>query len=170
LGILQKDYNKAIENYTVAIEKDPDNSLYKFYLGAAIDRLGRREEATKILEDVVASSPDFPEAYNYLGYLYAEAGLNLDRAIILIKKALEFDPKNGAYVDSLGWAYYKKGMLEEDLPDDATIRDHLGDAYFAKDEPEKALLEWEESLKLNPENQTVKEKLERVQKELKTQR
>ena len=53
-----------------------------------------------------------PDALNYLGYMYAEDGIMLDQAQTLIEKALEIDPNNGAYIDSLGWVYFKKGMID----------------------------------------------------------
>jgi tetratricopeptide (TPR) repeat protein len=176
LFVLQKKYTEAIKNYTIAIEKAPKNDLYKFYLAAALDRLGKKDEAIKMLEDIVSASPDFPEVYNYLGYLYAEEGKKLDRAITLIQKALARDPENGAYIDSLGWAYYKKGMFDEalqqlrkaaeHLPDDAIVRAHLGDAYFAKGMLTEAADEWKKSLKMDPDNQDVKDKLSRAAKEM----
>ena len=128
--------------------KEPENDTYRFYLAAAMEGIGRRDETFRMLEEIVASGSDLPEAYNYLGYLYVEENKNLDWAITLIKKALELDPANGAYIDSLGWAYFKKGMLDEAqeeleravefVPDDATIRNHLAEVYYAKGMKEKA--------------------------------
>ena len=140
---MQKDYKKAAEAYREASLEDPANYNYKFYLASALDYIGEREEAVNILEEITEDDiASVPEAYNYLGYIYAEEGKNLDRAIFLINKALKEDPDNGAYLDSLGWTYYKKGMLDEAeemtkkalhyLSDDAVIREHLGDIHYKK--------------------------------------
>ncbi len=180
LAGLQGRYKKAVDYYSIAAEKDPTNDIYKFYLAATADRMGRRKEAVKILEEAVSRGSQVPEIYNYLGYIYVEEGRDLDKAVALIKKALEADPENGAYIDSLGWAYYRKGMLDEALeqidkaarymPDDAVIREHLGDVYFAKGEPEKAARQWELSLELEPGNRKVSEKLKHIKVKLKRRR
>jgi tetratricopeptide (TPR) repeat protein len=180
LAGLEKHYKEAIDYYTVAIQKDPANDIYRFYLAATVDRTGRRGEAIKILEEVVSRGTQVHEIYNYLGYMYVEENRDLDKAVTLIEKALASDPENGAYIDSLGWAYYKKGMLDEALeeiskaarymPDDAVIREHLGDVYFAKGDLEKAAQQWQLSLESDPENRKVGEKLKRVKAKLKKQR
>ena len=101
--------------------------------------------------------------------MFSEEGVNLDEAVELAKKALEYEPENGAYIDSLGWAYFKKGMLDDALveiehaakamPDDATIADHLGDIYSAKGLADKARAAWKRSLELDPKQEKVTEKL-----------
>jgi tetratricopeptide (TPR) repeat protein len=89
----------------------------------------------------------------------------------MIKKALSFDPDNGAYVDSLGWLYFKKGEFQEALAelsraaaliDDPVIFDHLGDTYLKLNFPQKAKVSFESSLKLDPKQDSVKIKLEKI--------
>ena len=109
-----------------------------------------------------------PEALNYLGYIYAEENKNLDEAEALIKKALGLSPENGAYVDSLGWVYFKKGMFDEArkelekakeiIGEDPVVYDHLGDVYFKTGSLDKAKEAWTKSLGLK-EDEKVKEKL-----------
>ncbi len=103
--------------------------------------------------------------------MFADDGVNLDEAVNLIEKALDFDPDNGAYIDSLGWAYFKKGLIDEALvelekavkfvDDDAIIHDHLGDAYFKKGMADEAKEEWKRALELDPEQDSIKEKLKK---------
>ena len=172
LAGLQDDHRKAIDYYTVAVEAEPDNNLYRFYLATSFDRIGRKEEAMRRMEELVAEGEERPELYNYLGYSYVLKGKNLDRAIMLIKKAIAMKPDNGAYVDSLGWAYYKKEMLDEAaetieqavrlMPDDPVIRDHLGDVYFKQGRLQEAAKEWEEAFKLDPGDRKIKKKLDRI--------
>jgi tetratricopeptide (TPR) repeat protein len=81
-------------------------------------------------------------ALNYLGYLLAVRGEQLDEAIALVQRALKEEPENGAYLDSLGWAYFRRGDLDEaekylaaavkQLPDNSEIQEHLGDLYTRK--------------------------------------
>jgi tetratricopeptide (TPR) repeat protein len=89
----------------------------------------------------------------------------------MIKKALELEPANGAYIDSLGWLYFKKGKTKEAirelekaiaLIEDPVIYDHLGDAYFKLKDFGKAKENWEKSLKLLPGQDKVKEKINRI--------
>jgi Flp pilus assembly protein TadD len=106
---------------------------------------------------------------NYLGYLYVEENRNLETAETMIRKALELDSDNGAYIDSLGWLYFKRGKIKEALKElekasallaDPVIYEHLGDAYFKTKELEKARANWQESLKLDPHQDKVKKKIE----------
>jgi tetratricopeptide (TPR) repeat protein len=172
LDILERDFEKAVEHYSLAITKEPENTLYKFYLGIAYDKLGNRKKAKEIMEECVAGGAESAEVYNYLGYIYAEEGRNLDRAVELVKKALEIDPGNGAYLDSMGWVYYKKGMLKEAfdyviraaevLPNDPVVTEHLGDIYFTLGDHEKALENWEKALEIDPGNKGLKKKIEKL--------
>ncbi|MFH1878069.1 MAG: tetratricopeptide repeat protein [Candidatus Omnitrophota bacterium] len=170
LASRKAEYEKSVEYYSLAVEKEPENDKYWFYLAAAMDKAGRRKEAMDILEEITAKGTEFPEIYNYLGYMYAEEGKDLDKALTMIRKALEIEPENGAYLDSLGWAYYKKGMLEEAeeqikkalefLPDDPVVREHMGDVYVARGLFEQARDEWARVLTINPGNRGIREKLE----------
>lgn len=111
-----------------------------------------------ILEDVLKEAPDDPSVNNDLGYLYADQGQQLDRAEKMIKKALDSDPDNGAYLDSMGWVLFKQGKFAEAVPflekavkqsagaGDETLWDHLGDAYSHSQQPAKALESWKKAL------------------------
>jgi tetratricopeptide (TPR) repeat protein len=93
---------------------------------------------------------------NYLGYMLADRGLRLEEALSYIKKAAAQDPQNGAYLDSLGWAYYKMGkyeLAEENLrkasmkiSNDGTIQEHLADLYFKTGRLKLAAAHWERAL------------------------
>jgi predicted Zn-dependent protease len=94
---------------------------------------------------------------NYLGYMFADQNVRLDEAEKLIDKALAAEPNNGAYMDSLGWVYYRMKRLPEaeeqlrralqKLSRDATVHDHLGDIYFEEGRVRDALLQWQNSVK-----------------------
>lgn len=159
----KKDYGQAIVSLERAKSLDPSKEDYCFQLGAAYERNEELEKAEREFKEVLRINPNHAEAYNYLGYMYADRGIKLDEAISHIQKALVLEPSNGAFVDSLGWAYFKKGMLDEAIrelnrsiglltKDDATIHEHLGDAYFEKGLIGKAISEWEKSLQLESDN------------------
>ena len=93
---------------------------------------------------------------NYYGYMLADRGIRLEEARDLIQRALDQDPYNGAYLDSLGWTYYKESKLDqaeltlrkalERESHDPTIRGHLGDVLAKQGRMELAVAEWEKSL------------------------
>jgi tetratricopeptide (TPR) repeat protein len=180
LSSLTGDDERAVEYYGAAAKDSPENPIYAFYLAAAMDRNGDRRGATRILEELVERENSLPEAENYLGYIYAQEGRNLDAAIDLILKALEQSPGNGAYIDSLGWAYYKKGMLDEALteakkaaellPEEAEVKAHLAEIYRAKGDIAAALEAWEEVIKISPDDSKAREEADRAKKEIKKKR
>ncbi|HTL56864.1 MAG TPA: tetratricopeptide repeat protein [Candidatus Limnocylindrales bacterium] len=172
----QKEYREAVKHYTeaeiIAKATDPTRLGQEFYfqLGAAYERIGDFEQSEQYFEKCLQLKPDFPEAQNYLGYMWAEHGIKLDKARELIEKAVKAEPKNAAYLDSLGWVLFKLDKPQEALnyvlkavalteEPDATLYEHLGDIYAALSQPEKAREAWTKSLAVEP-NDAVKKKLE----------
>ena len=110
-----------------------------FWLGQALERTGQVAEAARQFQAVLEIRSDDSTAMNYLGYMWADLGENLEEALALIQKAVEMEPENGAFADSLGWAHFKMGQLAEArreleraaelTPANATIHEHLGDVY-----------------------------------------
>ncbi|MGH7364412.1 MAG: tetratricopeptide repeat protein, partial [Candidatus Methylomirabilales bacterium] len=98
---------------------------------------------------------------------------NLEESVRLVHEALALEPDNSAFLDSLGWAYYKLGRLDEALrellkavrhgeKDDPTIRDHLGQVYFDKGMLREAIEQWERALSLDSGNEAIRKRLERA--------
>ena len=115
-------------------------------------------------------TPEFAEALNYLGYMWAERGEKLDEAEKLIGKAVKLEPENAAFLDSMGWVLFKRRQPREALgwlqkavqhsqEPDPTLYDHLGDIYCGLKEFDKAREAWRKSIELEPSDQ-VKRKLE----------
>ncbi len=167
----QDKNNEALKVYNKALELKPGDARIHFFLGALYEKLKQKDTAIKELREAIRLDPDLADAYNYLGYMFAEEGTNLDEAIALVKKALILEPSNGAYLDSLGWAYFQKGMLDEAIVElekalkyeskDPVVRDHMGDAYFKKGLFDKARSEWKRSLELDPKQEKIREKLKK---------
>ncbi len=146
LGILygyEKRYAEAVKNFEKVLEFDDANAVIYFYLGILYEKQKKKDLAVKNFKEAIRCDPDFAESYNYLGYMFAESGANLDEAMGLIRRALEIEPDNGAYLDSLGWVYFKKGMYKE------------------------ALVEIEKAVKLEPDEPEIKGHLETVRKKMK---
>jgi tetratricopeptide (TPR) repeat protein len=114
--------------------------------------------AVDVFRDLITDFPDFHLALNYLGYMWAEQGANLEEAQSLVERAVSLDPGNGAYADSLGWVYYQRGEYEKALehlrraadvlPSDGTVQEHLGDVHLALGDPAAARDAYESALAL----------------------
>ena len=142
-------------------EAMPRNADVSFQYGAYLYEMGRFDEAERALRLTIELNPQHAPALNYLGYGLAERGERLDEALALVERALAVDPHNGAYLDSLGWIYFRQGKLElareplelaaREFPFDPTILDHLGDLYQRVGESELALTAWQRALENDPD-------------------
>jgi tetratricopeptide (TPR) repeat protein len=140
-----------------SMSSKPDEKIYTaFVAGSIYERQQKYDQAEQMFRRVLDQDSDNAVALNYLGYMLADRGVRLDEALGYIKKAVQLDPQNGAYLDSLGWAYFKLGdfvLAEENLVkaaertnDDPTILDHLGDLYMKTDRLKQAATSWERAL------------------------
>ena len=151
-------YDDSIPLLERLVGREPRLATASFLLGAAYERTGRREQAVAAFRRVLEVEPDFHAALNYLGYMWAERGENLEEALALVGRAVALDPDNGAYVDSLGWANFQLGrhdeartLLERAVrlePDDPTVHEHLGDVYRALGQTERAREVYRRALEL----------------------
>ena len=111
----KQDYKDAAEYFKKTVNLAPEYPAGFFYLGVCYERMGSRKDAKENLKKAIQLNPKDADSLNYLGYMYAEDNEDLDEAIGLLNRALNIEPQNGAYVDSLGWVYYKKRDLEKAL-------------------------------------------------------
>jgi tetratricopeptide (TPR) repeat protein len=183
LLIQKEDYKNAVLYLKKATELDQKNSNYLFYLAVAYDKLGDFPNTEKSLNSALEMSPEASNSYNYLGYLYAEKAINVERSEALLLKATDLEPDNAAYQDSIGWVYFRQGRLPEALLhlhfaeqismerdlEDPVIFDHLGDVYHKKSDLVKADFYYQRSIALSKdekEKSKIKQKQALVQKEL----
>ncbi|MEQ1930401.1 MAG: tetratricopeptide repeat protein [Parvularculaceae bacterium] len=159
------DHARAVATLTAVIgslsaEPPPDSWRYFIARSASLIELDRWDEAESDLKRAVELAPEEPTTLNYLGYSWAERGLNLEEAFALLEKAIAKAPDSGAVIDSLGWAQYQLGRYGEAAlnlekaasmePSDPTITDHLGDAYWRLDRRIEARYQWRRALELDP--------------------
>ncbi len=145
-----------------------------FQLGEAYERTRRYEEAAEQFQAVLEIQPENSTAMNYLGYMWADNGENLDQALELVQRAVALEPNNGAYVDSLGWALFRLGEYEEArrhleranrlAPEDSTILEHLGDVHVALGNTRRAREAYEHALAIAEEE--GEENVEAVRRKL----
>ena len=145
----------------IAQAKTPDWRLL-YSRGVTNERLNRWTEAQADLQAALTARPDEPELLNYLGYSWIDRGEHLKEALAMVQKAVAADPRSGAMVDSLGWAYYRMGdykqateKLEQAVELDAgdpEINNHLGDAYWKVGRRDEAQFQWRRVLTLKPDD------------------
>ena len=137
-------------------DKPADKETAWFMLGAIYERQKKFDQAEEEFRKVLQVNPRNASVLNYYGYMLADRGIRLDEATAMIKRAVAEESTNGAYLDSLGWAYYKQNKLAEAeeylrkaverTGHDPTIMEHLGDVYYKMGRPERAAALWEKSL------------------------
>ncbi len=160
-----KEYNKALKMLGGTIPTKYWNLLYA--RGISNERLKNWKDAEKDLKSALAMEPDHPYLLNYLGYSWADQGINLEEATRMIEKAVRLRPEDGFIVDSLGWVYYKQGKYAQAAealdravelsPYDPTINDHLGDAYWQVGRRPEARFQWQRALSFDPDEELKRE-------------
>src|SRR3981081_1675596 len=133
------DAEQALDKAEPLATKQDDKEYVWFLRGSTFEREKRYAEAEEQFKKVVASDPEHASALNYLGYMLADQTTKLEEALGYIKRPVDLDPANGAYLDSLGWAYFRLGKYElaednllkasQHMGMDPTAQDHLGDLY-----------------------------------------
>lgn len=128
-----------------------------FLRGAMYERQKDFDKAEAEFRKVLARNPENASALNYLGYMLADRNIRLEESFQMIKKAVDLDPGNPAYLDSLGWIYFRMGKLHDAelalkqalqrMSKDPTIHDHLGDVYFEQGDLRQAVISWDLALK-----------------------
>ena len=151
------EMEKALAAAEKLSDSKQDKEMIYFTRGAMYEKQKKYSAAEAEFRKVIESNPKSANALNYLGYMFADRGVRLDEANDLIRKALEIDPKNGAYLDSLGWVNYHLNKLDEAernllqsieiMAGDPTVYDHLGDVYLKEGKVKEAIAQWQLSLK-----------------------
>jgi tetratricopeptide (TPR) repeat protein len=170
-----KEYTNAVKHFegaeiiARATETNRLTHIFYYQLGSTYERIQKFDVAETYFRKSLAISPDYTEALNYLGYMWADRGTNLAEARDMIQKAVKLEPKNAAFLDSLAWVLYKMDKPKDGLPyilkalenseePDATLYDHLGDIYSALHQRDKALESWRKSISIEP-NEEIQKKL-----------
>lgn len=162
-----EDAVKALDDLIERLPEDADDDAWRYYIARAASLLAldiwARAEAD--LTRALDIAPEEATVLNYLGYSWAERGINLDEAFELIEKAVSLQPDSGAIIDSLGWAHYQLGNYEEAVghleqaaslePGDPTVTDHLGDVYWRLGREIEAGYQWRRALELDPSEQQI---------------
>ena len=186
LGIAQreaKQSQQAVATFEEALheaqlEEDDDfvNAKFYFNYGAAAEQAGLYNKASDLLRKSIAIDPEnSAEACNYLGYMWADHNMNLEEAETMIRRALQSEPNNASYLDSLGWVEFRKGQFDRALDDllraaktaereDPVVFEHIGDTYLKLNRTREALEAWQKALSLDPKNKKLADKIQAAKK------
>jgi tetratricopeptide (TPR) repeat protein len=178
-----KHYADAEKILRRAEDKKLDNERLRFQLATIYERQKEFDRAESLLEQILKENPHNASALNYIGYMLADRGIRLQEAVKYVEEALEIDPNNGAYLDSLGWVFFKLNDLQKAekyltqavnlIKNDPVIHDHLGDLYYKAGDYNKARDSWLKSLNHGgePEDaEKVREKLDKLQETLRKEK
>lgn len=170
-----RDFERAAGRIAKAqelAESDQDRIDVLFAYGSTYERAKQFEKSEANFRELLKIDPENSTALNYLGYMFADRGVHLEEAHDLIQRALDLEPNNGAYLDSLGWVYFRQGKLElaakylerslKQFGRDPVVHTHLGDVYFkqgrvaeAKEHWTRGLEEWNRSAPADRESEQM---------------
>jgi tetratricopeptide (TPR) repeat protein len=171
-------FAEALPVYEAALQEARDSqqdildAAFYFNYGVCAEQGGFIEKAAALLQKSIELDPSkAAQAYNYIGYMWVDRNMNLEDGGNMIRKALELEPNNAAYIDSLGWYYYHLGDYNRALtellrasdtlkPEDPVVFEHVGDTFQALGKTGEAQVYWQKALKLDPTNQKLANKVE----------
>lgn len=173
-------FEESIARYQSMIDRFGNNDEIvkqaRSGLSATYVDMGDLDKGQAELEILYQKMPGDAGINNDLGYLYADRGQKLEEAEAMIRKAVEEEPDNGSFLDSLGWVLYRRGKVQEALEPlekaakvqggDATILDHLGDVYFRLQQPARARESWEKAEAIMSKSTPPDKKLPDVRRKL----
>lgn len=172
LGIVlqrQKKYSESIEPFQKALILDPKNINALSSLPVVLEELDLFAESDKVYEEGIKNLPENALLLNNFAYSLSERNTRLHEALEMSQKAIELEPDNAAYLDTIGWIYFKlKNYAEaenyilqslEIRPNSAVVLDHLGDIYYNLNDITQAKIYWKKSIEIQPDNQSVLDKI-----------
>ncbi|HEY2956387.1 MAG TPA: tetratricopeptide repeat protein [Candidatus Eisenbacteria bacterium] len=169
---LAKHWDEASEVWSGIHRAHPALLPVTLDLAYCREQAGDLVGAEKVAREALDSQPQNASALNFLGYLLADHNVKLEEARGLIQKAVDQEPDNGAFVDSMGWVYYRLGLLADARQQleravqltggDAVVCEHLGDVYKDMRLIELARQQYRRSLAGDGSNVRVRSKLDEL--------
>jgi len=166
----QGELEQAWQTLEDASAKWPKDTGILYSMGSILDKMQNQDKAIEVMERIIAIDPEHADALNFLGYTLADLNRDLDRALVLVNKALELKPDSGYIVDSLAWVYFRMGKLDKAWAEinkavdmvqtDPVIWEHYGDIAKALGQLQDARKGYKRSLEIRPGNKDVRAKLE----------
>jgi tetratricopeptide (TPR) repeat protein len=168
------DAGKALDDAEKVATTDEEKEDISFQRGALLERQKKYDASEAAFRKALTIAPDDPRVLNYLGYTLADRNVRLDEAYKMIQKAVDLMPQTGAYLDSLGWVYFRQGKLADAektlvkavdlMSDDPTVHEHLGEVYMKQGKTQEAITQWNASMKAYKEQPASESDPEEVSK------
>lgn len=153
----RKQYLQSIRIYKKIINIYGESERDLFLYASNLDKIGKWDEAKILFLKLLKKNPKDTYTLNYVSYKFALKNQDLDIALTLIKRALDLDPNNGYFLDTIGWIEYKRKnynkasfYLEKSisiLPRSSEVLDHLGDCYLMLGRKSEAIFKWKSAMK-----------------------
>ncbi|HKI60218.1 MAG TPA: tetratricopeptide repeat protein, partial [Mariprofundaceae bacterium] len=169
--LVQQKFQSLLDETEDALALQHIPSRLLFNRAVAYEHFKQYENVERSLRELLSTNPNHSEALNFLGYVFADQGINLVEARELIQRALEEKPDDGYYLDSLAWVYFKQGNFKqaaklqrsaiEQISDDPVMFEHLGDILWRSGDKSEAGKSWQKALELKHEKpHMIKKKIE----------
>ena len=161
-----KQYDKSIKIYQKIINIYGNNDRDLFLYASNLDKVGKWKEAKILFLKLLKRNPKDTYTLNYVSYKLALKNQDLEFALSLIKKALDLDPNNAFFLDTIGWIEFKRTNYNEAvfyleksvaiLPKSSEILDHLGDCYLMLGRKDEAIFEWKKAIKYEKDKYVIR--------------
>jgi len=165
----QKEYAQAIEPFQKALILDPKNTNALSSLPVVLEELDMFAQCDSVYEKGLKALPENALLLNNFAYSLSERDIRLPEALEMSQKAIDMEPENGAYLDTIGWILYKMENYKQARdyilksiqlrPKSAVVLDHLGDVYYKLDDISNAKKYWKMSIEIKPDNPAVLDKI-----------
>lgn len=163
-----EEYDKATLVLRRSLTIYPKSRGARHSLAIASDALNYWTESDSLYEGLIASDTNDIQALNNYSYSLVERNIQLSKALIMSKKTIELDPENAAYLDTIGWIYYKMDDIENALRfirksvelenNNAVVLEHLGDVLISNNQIEEAVLFYQKALEIDKDNEILHQK------------
>lgn len=170
-----KQYQAAYDVLAAAVADAPQETDFLYEQALIAEKLGKTDEMERLLRQIIKLKPDHFQAYNALGYSFADRGIRLPEARQLITKAMGYLPNDPDLMDSLAWLEFRSGNIAEaerllkiafkGRPN-PEISAHLGEVLWTSGQHEAAEAAWKDGLRLSPKNDTLVETIHRLRGKL----
>ena len=160
--------DEAIDFYNRALTISPNSINVLHSIAILYDDIGEWVKSDKIYDQLIDNDPKDAQAFNNYAYSLVERNKDLKRALAYAKKAVELEPKNPSYLDTIGWAYFKMDDLKrakkyirqsiEIQDDNSVVLEHFGDILMKSNDSVNALFYYKKAFEFDNENQELKKK------------
>lgn len=164
------EHQKAMEVYNEGLQQFPDNTDLLYARGMTAEKLDRLDAMEQDFRRILKLKPDDAHTLNALGYTLVDRTDRLQEGFDYIKRAYKQQPEDVAILDSMGWALYRLGRLEEALDylqraadklRDGEIAAHLGEVMWVSGKKEEARKIWQKALELSPDHKVLQQTIQR---------